>query len=71
MIDEPIIVTGGSITITFDKQKYPANSNGHHTTSAGKIVSVDLYDENTGLTQTINAPENGKCTITVHTDHPA
>jgi hypothetical protein len=68
MIDEPIVVTGGSVTITFNKDKFPGE-HGRHSASDGRIVSVDVVDENTGSKQTIAAPENGKCTITIHTTY--
>ena len=67
MVDEPIIVTGGSITITFDKETYPGG-NGHYSASERRIVSVEVLDSNTEQTQTIRAPENGKCVITIHTE---
>lgn len=67
-IDEPIVVTGGSVTITFNKEKF-TGENGRHSASTHRIVSVDVVDENTGSKQTIEAPGNGKCTITIHTTH--
>ena len=68
MADEPVIITGGSVTITFNKDKFPGG-NGHHSTDERRIVSVDVYDENTGQTQTLQAPANGKCVVTVHTEN--
>ena len=67
MVDEPVVITGGSVTITFNKDKFPGG-NGHHSTSDRRIVSVEVVDDNTGQKQTVTAPENGKCTITIHTD---
>ena len=67
MADEPVIITGGSVTIRFSKEKFPGG-NGHHTTEERRIVSIDITDDNTGETQTIAAPANGKCTVTIHTD---
>ena len=67
MANEPIIVTGGSISITFNKDAY-AGSNGLYSSGDQRIVSVEVLDDNTGLSQTVQAPENGKCTITIHTD---
>lgn len=66
MVDEPVIVTGGSVTISFNKDKFPGG-NGRHSTSERRIASVVFVDDNTGQSQTIQAPENGKCTITIST----
>jgi hypothetical protein len=68
MIDEPIIITGGSISITFNKDAY-AGANGNYSHGDRRIVSIDVVDDNTSeLMQTVQAPENGKCTITIHTE---
>ena len=67
MVDEPIIITGGSITITFNKDEY-SGGDGQYSGGERRIVSIDVVDDNTmELLQTVQAPENGKCTITIHT----
>jgi len=67
-IDEPIIVSGGSVTVNFDKEKFPIDSNGRHSASDRRITSVDVLDHSTGNTETVyTAPADGKCTITIHT----
>ena len=69
MPDQPVIITGGSVKVEFDLSNYPPDA-----TNAGKfrnvnvvIKSIDIRDDNTGQTQTVQAPTNGKCTITIHT----
>ena len=71
MVDDPIIVTGGytdgSITINFDKDEYTGDD-GQYSGGGRQIVSIDVVDDNTSqLIQTVQAPTNGKCTITIHT----
>lgn len=67
MVDEPVIITGGSVTVTFNKDKYTGGE-GHHCCSERKITSIDIVDDNTEEKQTYYAPENGRCTITIHTE---
>ncbi len=68
MVDDPIIITGGSITITFNKNAYTGDD-GQFSGGDRKIVSIDVVDDNTAeLLQSVQAPENGKCTITIHTE---
>jgi hypothetical protein len=69
MPDQPVIITGGSVKVEFNPTAYPPDTSG-----AGKfrnanltVESIDIRDDNTGQTQTILAPTNGKCTITIHT----
>jgi len=64
--DTPIIVTGGSVNIEFDEETFPGQG-GKHSNAQRKIVSVEVKDNNTGQTQTIPVPANGKCTITINT----
>jgi len=67
MVDEPVIITGGSVTITFNKEQY-TGTGGRHSCPDRRIVSIDIVDDNTNESQTVYAPENGKCTITIHTE---
>lgn len=62
--DTPIVVTGGSVRLEFDLDTFPGQS-GKHANDHRKIVSVEFTDNNTGQTQTITAPANGKCTVTI------
>lgn len=67
MVDEPIVITGGSITITFNKDEY-SGDDGQYSGGERRIVSIDVVDDNTSqMIQTVQAPTNGKCTITIHT----
>lgn len=63
--DTPIIISGGSVHLEFDLDTFPGQS-GKHANDRRKIVSIEVTDNNTGRTQTITAPANGKCTIKIN-----
>jgi hypothetical protein len=62
--DTPIIINGGSVHLEFDLDTFPGES-GRHGNDQRKIVGVEVTDNNTGQTQTIPVPANGKCTIKI------
>jgi len=68
MADDPVIVTGGSVNISFDETVYPGNGlhGGNFSNGNKRITYVEIRDDNTNQTQTVNAPTNGKCTVTIH-----
>lgn len=73
MPDDPVIVTGGvtdSVQISFDDNVFSSDSlsGGSFAASGKRITSVVVKDDNTNQTQTINAPSNGKCTVTIYYD---
>ena len=61
-----IIIKGGSVEIVFSEHMFPGQG-GRYGNQHKKIASVEVRDDNTGQTQTINIPANGKCTIRVNT----
>lgn len=64
--DPPIVVSGGSVEIIFDEGTYTGGS-GRYRNDRRRPVSVEVTDENTGQTQTIQLPANGKCTVKINT----
>ncbi|HEX8556936.1 MAG TPA: hypothetical protein VF668_02480 [Pyrinomonadaceae bacterium] len=64
--DPPIIITGGSVEITFDAGVFPG-TNGKFRNDLRRPVSVEVTDNNTGQKQTIELPTNGKCTVKINT----
>lgn len=64
--DPPIIINGGSVEITFDEATY-TGKNGRYRNERLKPVSVEIIDDNTGQVQTIQLPNNGKCTVRINT----
>jgi hypothetical protein len=70
MADDPVIVVGGSLRIEFNPTAYTPDlaRPGNFTNAARRITSVDIRDDNTGNTESCQIPENGKCTITIHTE---
>lgn len=61
-----IIIKGGSVEIVFSEQMFSGDA-GRYGNQHKKIVSVEVRDDNTGNRQTVNIPENGKCTIRIKT----
>ena len=61
-----IIIKGGSVEIEFNEETFPGQG-GKYGNKARKIVSVEVESDNPGETQTVNLPENGKCTIRINT----
>jgi hypothetical protein len=61
-----IIIRGGSVEIAFDEQTFPGQG-GKYGNKERKILSVEVTDDNTNQSQTINIPANGKCTIRITT----
>jgi hypothetical protein len=64
--DPPIIISGGSVEITFDEAMY-TGGNGRYKNEHRKIASVEVVDDDTGQVQTVQVPANGKCTVRIHT----
>lgn len=64
--DPPIIITGGSVEISFDEGTF-AGGNGKFKNDQRRPVSVEVTDDNTGQKQTIPLPTNGKCTVRINT----
>ncbi|HEY0078902.1 MAG TPA: hypothetical protein VGB73_09680 [Pyrinomonadaceae bacterium] len=69
MPDQPVIITGGSVKIEFNATEYlpETSGTGKFRNTNLTVERIDIRDDNTGQTQTIQAPANGKCTITIHT----
>jgi hypothetical protein len=64
---EPIIIKGGgSIAIEFNESHYTGNDGRYYSPDA-TIVSVEVTDDDTGQTQSVNVPASGKFTIKVNT----
>ena len=61
-----IIIKGGSVQIDFNEETFPGQG-GQYGNKGRKIVSVEVTDDDTAQKQTVNVPENGKCTIRVNT----
>ena len=66
MADDPIVITGGSVHISFSEGVYASLSGGDFANADKRITRVVVRDDNTNQTQTVDAPENGKCTVTIH-----
>ena len=64
--DPPIIITGGSVQISFDERMY-TGGNGSYKNEHRKIVSVEVIDNNTGQAQIVHIPANGRCTVRIET----
>ena len=64
--DPPIIITGGSVEISFDERMY-SGGNGRYKNEQRKIVSVEVINNNTGQAQIMEIPANGKCTVRIET----
>jgi ribosomal protein L21E len=60
-----IIIRGGSVEIEFSEQTFQGQD-GKYSNSHNKITSVEVTDDNTQQTQTVNIPANGKCTIKIY-----
>lgn len=63
--DTPIVISGGSVSIELHENTFPGKG-GKHSNVEKTIVSVEITDDNTGQTQTIATPANGKCTIRIN-----
>jgi hypothetical protein len=61
-----IIIKGGSVELVFSEQMF-SGQNGRYGNQHKKIASIEVRDDNTGDRQTVNIPENGKCTIRINT----
>ena len=64
MPDEPIVVTGGSVTIDFNDGEYPKGQNGKHSNANKKIRRVEVVGGN-GETLFAQDIPNGKVTVTI------
>lgn len=60
MADEPVIIKGGSLTITIRTRKGDINYS--HPTQTGTLTSVDINGQ--------NFPVNNDTQITIHYDVP-
>ena len=65
---EPITIKGGSVEIDFDDIVFPPGDGKRHYNGGKKVTSVEFRDDNTTQVTTIQAPANGKCTITILCD---
>jgi hypothetical protein len=64
---DPIIIKGGgSIAIQFNGTTY-TGADGRYYSAHSKIVSVEITDDETGQTQTVEVPVSGKCTVKINT----
>ena len=64
--DQPIVVTGGSVTIDFNDGVYTRGNGGRHSNASKKIHSVEVVDD-TGKTIFSKDFPNGKVTVRIHT----
>ena len=61
--DQPIVVTGGSVTIDFNDGVYPLGKDGKHYNADKKIRRVEVADES-GKTIFAQDIRDGKVTVT-------
>ena len=61
--DPPIIITGGSITVEFDKSQLPEQPNGKHHNANKKIKRVEVTGDGINFNETV---PNGKVTIKIY-----
>lgn len=61
--DPPIVITGGSVTIEFDKNVFTSAGNGKHSNANKKIKRVEIIGDGVSVDETIS---NGKVTIRIH-----
>lgn len=61
-----IIIKGGSVEIMFDEQIFPRQG-GKYGNKEKKIASVEVTDDITGRSQSVNLSAIGKCTIKIST----
>ena len=64
--DQPIVVSGGSVTIDFNDGVYKKETNGKHRNANKKVRSVKVLDGN-GQTLYEQDFANGKVTVEIHT----
>ena len=64
--DPPIVISGGSVEISFDERTYTGGS-GSYKNEHRKIVRIEIIDDNTGQAQTVPIPANGKCSVRIET----
>lgn len=65
MADEPIVVTGGSVTVDFNDDVLKKGADGKHHHKDKKIRRVEVVDDK-GQTLFAQDTPNGKVTITIH-----
>ncbi|HLL70495.1 MAG TPA: hypothetical protein VK363_03630 [Pyrinomonadaceae bacterium] len=58
--------TDPAVDIDFNAPDFPGN-NGKFKGQNRRIERVEITDDNTGQTQTVPVPSNGKCTIKIYT----
>jgi hypothetical protein len=61
-----IIIKGGSVEIAFNEHTF-SGEGGKYGNPQKAIASVEVRDDNTGDSQRIDIPANGKCTIRINT----
>ena len=64
--DQPIVVTGGSVTIDFNDGVYKKETGGKHRNANKKIRSVRVLDASGKALYEQDFP-NGKVTVEIHT----
>ena len=60
--DPPIIITGGSVTLKFDSQQLPRNTNGNHYNADKKLKRITIKGDGLDINQSF---PTGDVTITI------
>lgn len=61
--DPPIIITGGSVTIEFDKTQLQSQPDGKHHNPNKKINRIEVTGDGININETV---PNGKVTIKIY-----
>ena len=61
--DPPIIITGGSVTVEFDKNQLQEQPDGKHHNANKKIKRIEVTGDGINFNETV---PNGKVTIKIY-----